>query len=252
MSEPAASSRPSRFRAWKRRVTRGLLQSRFVNELGGMLAYRYMRLVHRTNPLAEGSVDRVTFLDGNLPVIIALWHGQHIFLPLLRPDHVPMAALLSRNADAEMNAVLLRKAGFDIVRGSGGRDERQQVERGGAKALIQLKRMLDAGMTVNMIADISKSTPRKAGLGIVTLAKISGRPILPVAWTTSRRKVIEKSWDKTTISLPFGRAGLAVGDWITVDRDADEAALAEAARRLTAELDDATLRAYRLADGHSA
>ena len=34
MSEPAASSRPSRFRAWKRRVTRGLLQSRFVNELG--------------------------------------------------------------------------------------------------------------------------------------------------------------------------------------------------------------------------
>ena len=42
-------------------------------------------------------------------------------------------------------------------------------------------------------------------MGIVTLARLSGRPIVPVALATSRRKVLEKTWDKTTINLPFGR-----------------------------------------------
>ena len=78
--------------------------------------------------------------------------------------------------------------------------------------LIALKRALDGGKNVAMIADIPHGTPREAGLGIVTLARLSGRPILPIALATSRRKVIEKSWDKTTINLPFGRASLTVGD----------------------------------------
>jgi hypothetical protein len=55
-----------------------------------------------------------------------------------------------------------------------------------------------------MIADISKGESRQAGEGIVRLAKISGRPIVPVALATSRRNVLERTWDKTTINLPFG------------------------------------------------
>ena len=63
-----------------------------------------------------------------------------------------------------------------------------------------------------MIADIPHGTPREAGLGIVTLARLSGRPIVPWRIATSRRKVLEKSWDKTTINLPFGRCAIVVGD----------------------------------------
>ena len=55
------------------------------------------------------------------------------------------------------------------------------------------------------------------------LARLSGRPILPVAMTTSRRKVLEKTWDKTTINLPFGRCGVAMGEPVVVPHKADEA-----------------------------
>jgi lysophospholipid acyltransferase (LPLAT)-like uncharacterized protein len=100
-----------------------------------------------------------------------------------------------------------------------------------------------------MIADVPHGTPREAGLGIVTLAKVSGRPIVPIAIATSRRKVIEKSWDKTTINLPFGRSSLVLGDPIAVPADADGETLEELRRQVTDALNRATEKAYRLVDG---
>jgi lysophospholipid acyltransferase (LPLAT)-like uncharacterized protein len=156
--------------------------------------------------------------------------------------------MVSRSADAEMNALVIEKIGMVAVRGSGGRESTRHLEKGGARALIALRKALDSGKNVAMIADIPHGTPREAGLGIVTLARLSGRPIVPLALATSRRKVLEKSWDKTTISLPFGRARLGVGEPIYVPADADEAVMEEKRRELTASLNAATEQAYRAVD----
>ncbi|TIL70502.1 MAG: DUF374 domain-containing protein, partial [Mesorhizobium sp.] len=106
------------------------------------------------------------------------------------------------------NALMIEKFGIEAVRGSGGREGSKRRDKGGAKALIALKKSLATGKNVAMIADIPHGTPRDAGLGIVLLARLSGRPILPAAIATSRRKVLERSWDKTTINLPFGRSSI--------------------------------------------
>ena len=100
-----------------------------------------------------------------------------------------------------------------------------------------------------MIADIPKGTPREAGLGIVTLAKLSGRPVVPVAVTSSRRLVLEKTWDKATIPLPFGRSALVLGTPIFVPADADPAEMERKRKEITAGLNATTDGAYRLADG---
>ena len=72
------------------------------------------------------------------------------------------------------------------------------TEKGGARALLVLKKALNEGKTAAMIADIPHGTPRDSGFGVILLAKLSGRPILPICYLTTRRKVLEKSWDKTT------------------------------------------------------
>ena len=61
-------------------------------------------------------------------------------------------------------------------------------------------------------------------MGIVTLAQMSGRPIVPVAVVNSRRKDFD-SWDRSSIGLPFGRCALVFGAPIRVARDADGPAL---------------------------
>jgi len=231
---------------WKR-LRKPLARSRVVTEVVAGALVGALRFVRLTNPLVRGS-HPVPF-EGREPLIIALWHGQHFMTPTFYPKGKGLAAMVSRSADAELNARVLEKFGVEAVRGSGGRGGRTDADKGGARALVGLKRLLDGGKNVCMIADIPHGTPREAGMGIITLARISGRPIMPSAVATSRRKVLEKSWDKTTLSLPFGRSAIAIGPFVEVPADADEATLEAKRRELTEALNFATREAHRLADG---
>lgn len=235
-------------RLW-RRIRKPLAGSRFTMPLVAWFVARGFRFVYWTNPLAEGSDDTAEKLTRYMPPIVALWHGQHILSAFDRPRHIHISAMLSRSADAELNAIVLERNGFRTVRGSGGRSQQNSTDKGGARALIALKKTLDAGGAVAMIADIPHGTPREAGMGIVTLARISGRPILPVAYATSRRKVLEKTWDRTTVNLPFGRRAVVFGEPVYVGRHAGEAELEERRQAVTAGLNAATEKAYALVDG---
>jgi lysophospholipid acyltransferase (LPLAT)-like uncharacterized protein len=233
-----------------RKIREPLAQSRFVkNAIAGLFA-QFVRFVRLTNVLAKESAEFSSEAYAALePGIIALWHGQHLLTPAYYPKRRQLVAMVSRSADAELNALMLGKFGIEAVRGSGGRESARQLDKGGAKALIALKKSLMAGKNVAMIADIPHGTPRDAGLGIVLLARLSGRPIMPAAITTSRRKVLERSWDKTTINLPFGRASIVIGAPIYVPADADEAEMERKRQEVTAALNAATTEAYRLVDG---
>ncbi|GHC67922.1 lysophospholipid acyltransferase family protein [Limoniibacter endophyticus] len=234
-------------RSW-RAVRRPIAQSRVVKRALASIIYGFMELVMRTNKRVAGSSDLEAILKREAPGIITFWHGQHLLGASICPRGWPVTAMVSRSADAEMNALVMEKYDFQIARGSGGRGNANDRDKGGARALITLNRALDAGRNVAMIADISKGSVREAGLGIVTLAKLSGRPIWPVAIATSRRKVIEKTWDKTTLHLPFGRLGVIVGPSIRVDSDAGDVELANKQTELTIALNKATEEAYSLVD----
>lgn len=228
---------------WKK-VRGPLAETRAVKSgLAGTIAM-LLRGVKATNRLVPGSQDPATVIGAHQPAIIALWHGQHLLAPAYLPDGLDVVALFSRSRDAELNALVAEKLGFGIVRGSGGR-QGHVAEKGGARALIVMKRLLDQGRNVAMIADVPHGAARQAGLGIVTLARISGRPILPAAIATSRRKVLERSWDRTAINLPFGRAALVFGEPVEVTEGSDEDMEAKR-REVTAALDATTARAYRL------
>ena len=242
----AKGRRDSPLRAVWRSVRQPLVNAPLVKRLLASLITQAMWLIRWTNPLVKGesSASIAAAYTRHTPTIIALWHGQHLLAPFYYPRGAPLVVMLSRSADAEMNALVIEKIGFEAVRGSGGRENTKHLEKGGAHALIALKKALDDGRSVAMIADIPHGTPREAGLGIVTLARLSGRPIVPIALATSRRKVIEKSWDKTTVGLPFGHASLTWGEPVSVPAGASEAVLAEKRREVTASLNEATQRAY--------
>jgi len=231
------------------RVRRPLANSALVKNLLASVIAGAVRVVHRTNRPVAGSDDPETLIREYGPAIGALWHGQHLLGPAVNPRGHRLVAMFSRSADAELNALAAEKLGFEVVRGSGGRESRKSPGKGGARALIALKKTLDEGSNVAMIADIPHGTPRQAGMGIVTLARISGRPIVPVAIATSRRKVLEKTWDRTTINLPFGRRSLVLGEPIWVPAGAGPEAMEEKRREVTDALNRATRRAYQLVDG---
>jgi lysophospholipid acyltransferase (LPLAT)-like uncharacterized protein len=220
-----------------------LVRSRPVLSVASRLASQYLSFVRATNRFALEPPAFIDAIAPELPVIVAMWHGQHFMIHYAWPPGARVAALISRHKDAELNAMLLDRLGVKPIRGSGGRVEKMR-RRGGATALLDLVRTLKDGQTVVMTADVPKVS-RRAGPGIVTLARLSGRPIYPLAVVTSRRYDF-RSWDRASLGLPFGRGAMVLGDAIRVPRDADDAAQEAARKRVEQGLDAVHARAYAL------
>lgn len=222
----------------------GLLKNAAVQQAIGTLLAGYLKLVRRTNRIV---IDPPRIYEDkvrpDLPVIVAMWHGQHIMVPFGRPDWMAATSLVSRHGDGELNAIALRKLGIETIRGSGAHG-RKVREKGGAGAFLSMLKALRQGLTVVLTADVPK-VARVAGSGIVKLAQASGRPVYAVAVVTSRRWS-SANWDATTIGLPFGRCAIVVDGPINVARDADEGALEAARQAVEAALDRAHERAFSL------
>lgn len=218
-----------------------IARSSAVQETLGFLMACYLRLVARTNRLVLDPPDIRERVE--LPVIGAMWHGQHFMITFAQEPGDKVAALVSRSGDGEMNAIALRHLGIEAIRGSGSRGATVR-NKGGAPAMLAMLDVLKRGSTVFMTADLPKVS-RRCGLGVVTLAKLSGRPVVPIAVATSRRIDFD-TWDRASIGLPFGRGAITIGEPIHVPADADEAGLEGARRAVEAGLDGVHARAYAL------
>jgi 3-deoxy-D-manno-octulosonic-acid transferase len=152
--------------------------------------------------------------------------------------------MVARHGDAELIAGVLSRFGMRLIRGAGAGYRRRN--RGGAAALRESLKALQQGTTVAMTADVAPGPARKAGNGIVMLAKLSGRPIVPCAMATNRYLTLN-NWSAFTINLPFSKLGIVVGDPVRVPEDADSAALEAARIAVERGLNQATARAYELA-----
>ena len=242
----AASSLPTRRRRKPRLSTRLLRRPGVQRGIAG-LAAGYLRLVHKTSSFTFDPSDPFAEYAHLAPVIFTMWHGQHFMLPFARVFDFDTRVLISRSNDGEVNALVAEKLGVTTIRGSTARDPSRMIEKGGMVGFLEMKQALEEGACVTMTADISNLAARRAGKGIVSLAKVSGRPIIPLAYATSRR-IDVTSWDRATINLPFSRAACAVGVPVAVPGDADDATIEAKRKEVEASLNDATDRAYAIVD----
>lgn len=233
---------------WLRRPGRLVSENRYFAPAVAWLAVRYLNLVYRSNEWVVEPPDILDRIRPDLPVIVAVWHGQHVLLPAI-PIGLTASVMISRSIDGEITARVAEVYGSRTIRASGGRSARHTLKKGALKGFLDMLAALRRGENVLQTADIPKGTARRVGLGIVTLAQKSGRPVVPMAVASSRRWVLPKSWDRTSINLPFGKSAIVVGEPVRVAADAAGPALEDCRQRLQGELDRVTLRAYELT-GH--
>jgi lysophospholipid acyltransferase (LPLAT)-like uncharacterized protein len=229
------------------RALKRLARSRAVQTIAGVAAAEYLRLVWLTSRTVLEPADIYARIEPQFPVIIAMWHGQHFMVPFIRRNY-PAKVLISRHRDGEINAVAAERLGVGTIRGSGDASGRFDL-KGGVGAFQGMLTTLAEGCSVALTADVPK-VARVAGVGIIKLAQLSGRPILPAAVVTSRRKVLD-NWDRTAINLPFSRLAMVGGEIVTVAADADGDTLESCRQALERSLNRATARAYQLADRES-
>jgi lysophospholipid acyltransferase (LPLAT)-like uncharacterized protein len=198
----------------------------------------YIRLVHATSRWrAVGTEAPARFWDEGEGFILAFWHGRGRMMPYCWKKGTPMSMLISQHRDGELIAKTIRHFGLGTIRGS--------TKRGGGAALRQMVKALASNACVGITPDGPRGPRMRANLGAITVARLSGRPILPVSYSLSRRRVLS-SWDRFVIALPFARGVYVWGEPLHVPREADEAAQEEARRTLEERLNRLTDEADRL------
>jgi lysophospholipid acyltransferase (LPLAT)-like uncharacterized protein len=227
-----------------RKLLRNLLRSSWVQRAVGFLAAEYLRLVWLTNRFSYDPANVYELVEPLQPVIFAFWHGQHFMTPFIKTkDSHRAKVLISRHRDGEFNAIAAERLRIETIRGSG--DHGGAFHRkGGVGAFKEMVQALEDGYNVASTADVPKRS-RVAGMGIIMLARESGRPILPFAMVTSRF-IRLRNWDRTTINLPFGRGAVVGIDAVVVPPDADGETMERLRQQVEAYLSEATRRAYAM------
>jgi lysophospholipid acyltransferase (LPLAT)-like uncharacterized protein len=110
---------------------------------------------------------------------------------------------------------------------------------GGSRGLRQLLRRLADGYDAGFTPDGPRGPRRRVKPGVLTAARLSGLPIVPVAFSARPMRRLG-SWDRTLLPMPFGRGLFLYGEPIRIARDADDTELAAAAARLESDLDRLT------------
>ncbi|HWK09211.1 MAG TPA: lysophospholipid acyltransferase family protein [Vicinamibacterales bacterium] len=167
--------------------------------------------------------------------IFAFWHGRILPATLFWKNR-GIVVITSQNFDGEWIAGIIRRFGYDTARGSS--------SRGGARALVQLRRDLAAGKPAAFTIDGPRGPARVAQPGAVFLAGATGQPILPfhveasAAWTMN-------SWDRTQIPKPFARVAVAIGQPVEI-RDTHDTAVRDGLEQLQHTLSSLEQRAAQL------
>ena len=146
------------------------------------------------------------------PAIYCFWH-RCVIPATYRFRGNKIAVMTSRSFDGEYIARIIRKLGYGAVRGSS--------SRGGAGALIGMRKELEQGHPVAFTIDGPRGPRYVAKPGPVLLAKISEVPICCFYVAVDRAWILN-SWDQMIIPKPFSQAMIYGSGPMYVPADATE------------------------------
>lgn len=202
-------------------------KDRFILAIVPALASLIIKFLAATMKLEFLHEERVRqFWDKDEKVIVAFWHNRLLLMGLCYRGK-GIRILISQHKDGELIARVMEIFGFGTVRGSS--------TRGGAQALREmLKAVKESDIAIT--PDGPRGPRYVVQEGVIALARLTGRPIMPLTFGSSKKKVFA-SWDAFNLPYPFSRGVFLWGEPIYVPKDAD---MEEKRRELETKLRDMT------------
>jgi len=164
-------------------------------------------------------------------VVAVSWHRNLLLGAALFRDsgiHVPVS--LSR--DGERIAAVMSRLGLGVP-------PRGSSSRGGSAALKAMVDLLRSGRHVALLADGPRGPERTAKAGAITLARLCGKDIHPIAISASPCLRF-RSWDRSLLPLPFARVLCHFGAPFALEASREERSTDATASALGRELDALT------------
>jgi lysophospholipid acyltransferase (LPLAT)-like uncharacterized protein len=171
-------------------------------------AFLFIRTLHATLRVRH---VRAQNIDDTPRHIIAFWH-ECVLLSLHSRWRIPTTAIISQSKDGEIVSRVLHLYKAETARGSS--------TRGGENALRDALRAFKTGQNLAVTPDGPKGPRRVVKGGVVSIAQITGMPVVPFYFTARKKKRL-RSWDRQIVPAPFSKALYVYGSPIAVPRDGD-------------------------------
>src|SRR5688500_3098880 len=110
-------------------------------------------------------------------VIYTLWHGRLLPLTFFHRNQ-NIATLISQSSDGEYIARVVERWGYTALRGSS--------SRGGSGALREMVKVARSGRSLAITPDGPRGPRQKLKPGVLTLAQLTGLPIVPMSASATR------------------------------------------------------------------
>lgn len=160
-------------------------------------------------------------------VIYTLWHGR--LLPLTyyhRRQNI--ATLISQSSDGEYIARVVERWGYTAMRGSS--------SRGGSGALREMVKLARTGRSMAITPDGPRGPRQQLKPGVLTLAQLTGQPMIPMSASATRAWWVDARWDLFLVPKPFATVFVRYADPVYVPRVADEQTIARIGAQVQATL----------------
>jgi len=211
-------------------------QKRLVAWFGPSMAYWTIQILCKTMSFKEIHPEILrSFQEKGIPYIGVFWHGRLLMMPLVYKGK-KLSVLVSAHRDGQIVGKALKRFGFHAIPGS--------TNRKGLSAFKQMKRATQDGSDIAIAPDGPRGPRHRVQIGVMELARLTGRPIVPVTFSASRRKMFN-TWDRFLLPYPFSKGVFIWGEPLYVDPDGGRAHLEERRLLLERRLNDLTEQADR-------
>jgi len=170
------------------------VKNRLAGGLLPAIIYLAVRILHATMRIRiiSAEVPQAFHVRGD-GLIVVCWHSRLLMTPFAykgRGVHV----LVSSHGDGEIIANVFKCFNIKLVRGSSSKK--------GSKALIQLVRLARKNCDLAITPDGPRGPAEIVKSGVAQLARMTGRPVVPLAFSCSKAKRF-RSWDRFLLPYPF-------------------------------------------------
>ncbi len=179
-----------------KKLISNLRKNDFINFLElnilSYLAWLIIQLVSATLKIYKVDIGNIKNLKTNK--IFAFFHGEQ-FVLIPTHKHRKYVIMTSYSLDGELQTRILKKFGYDIVRGSASK-------KGATSGTLSMIEKVLNGQNCAVAVDGPHGPGFKVKPGVIFLAQKTSKPIVPVR-VFINKKITLNNWDKYMFPLPF-------------------------------------------------
>ena len=187
----------------------------FLKYIISFIGAAYVFLVFYTSSLKLHDRKIINELfKNNENFIYAFWHDQLLMCPFSWMNKSNIFVLISNHRDGDIISKLISFLGFKSIRGSTSKPKKNK-NNNSLSAARKIIKSLNNGNSIGIAPDGPRGPRHIVSEGIIQIAKISGKKIIPVSLGFKSKWTIN-TWDKFIVPRIFNTINIHWGNPIII------------------------------------